>query len=466
MPQTTATPLQSGGTRRTTMIAITAAIIGIIYGYDLGNISGALLFIPAQFHLSTFEVESVATVVVIGSIVGVLIGSPIANAIGRKPIMVVVAFSYAVFAVLSALATGLLWLDITRFLLGVTIGVSIVVAPIFVAESVPAKVRGRLVVMYQLATVAGIMIAYFIDYGLASGGYWRIMLALAAVPSIIVGFMLLPLPDTPRWYLMKGRREQAREALLRIESEAEVDEEIHQFEEGIKSERGGSILAMLRPPYLRATFFVVILGFLVQITGINAVVFYSPLIFKEMGFKGNFALLILPGFVQVASFIATIGSLFIVDRLGRRPTLLTGIGIMILSGILMIIVFSFGTFSGGIPFIGFVGILFFTAAFNFGFGSMVWVYASESFPAQLRAFGSSAMLTADLVANVIVASFFLSALTSLGGVITFIILVGFAVIAWLFVWWLAPETRGRPLEAIRLYWENGAKWPDEKKKAA
>lgn len=466
MPQTTATPLQSGGTRRTSMIAITAAIIGIIYGYDLGNISGALLFIPAQFHLSTFEVKSVATVVVIGSIVGVLIGSPIANAIGRKPIMVVVAFSYAVFAVLSALATGLLWLDITRFLLGVTIGVSIVVAPIFVAESVPAKVRGRLVVMYQLATVAGIMIAYFIDYGLASGGYWRIMLALAAVPSIIVGFMLLPLPDTPRWYLMKGRREQAREALLRIESEAEVDEEIHQFEEGIKSERGGSILAMLRPPYLRATFFVVILGFLVQITGINAVVFYSPLIFKEMGFKGNFALLILPGFVQVASFIATIGSLFIVDRLGRRPTLLTGIGIMILSGILMIIVFSFGTFSGGIPFIGFVGILFFTAAFNFGFGSMVWVYASESFPAQLRAFGSSAMLTADLVANVIVASFFLSALTSLGGVITFIILVGFAVIAWLFVWWLAPETRGRPLEAIRLYWENGAKWPDEKKKAA
>lgn len=465
MPQTTASTFQSGGGRRSTMIAITAAIIGIIYGYDLGNISGALLFIPAQFHLSTFEVESVATVVVIGSIVGVLIGGPIANATGRKPIMVVVAFSYALFAVLSAFATGLLWLDITRFLLGVTIGISIVVAPIFVAESVPAKVRGRLVVMYQLATVAGIMIAYFIDYALASGGQWRIMLGLAAIPSIIVGFMLLPLPDTPRWYLMKGRREQAREALLQIESEAEADEEMRQFEEGIRSERGGRLLVMLRPPYLKATFFVVILGFLVQITGINAVVFYSPLIFKSMGFQGNFALLILPGFVQIASFIATIGSLFIVDRLGRRPTLLTGIGVMILSGILMIIVFSFGTFTGGISFLGFIGILFFTAAFNFGFGSMVWVYASESFPAQLRALGSSTMLTADLVANVIVASFFLSALTSLGGVITFIILVGFAVIAWLFVWWLAPETRGRPLEAIRLYWENGAKWPDEKKAA-
>lgn len=450
--------LPVGGLHRSTLVAITAAIIGIIYGYDLGNISGALLFIPAAFHLNTAQVESVATVVVVGSILGVLIGGPIANATGRKPIMVVVAFSYAVFALLSALSFNLIWLDTTRFLLGVTIGVSIVVAPIFVAESVPAAVRGRRIVMYQLATVAGIMIAYFIDYALAFGGQWRIMLGLAAVPSIIVAFLLLPLPDTPRWYLMKGRREQARAALRNIESEAEVDEEMRQYEEDIKRERGGHALDMLRPPFLKATFFVVILGFLVQITGINAVVFYSPLIFKAMGFQGNFALLILPGMVQVASFIATIGSLSIVDRLGRRPTLLIGIGIMIISGILMAVVFSFGTFTGALSFLGFVGILLFTAAFNFGFGSMVWVYASESFPAQLRTLGSSTMLTADLIANVIVAAFFLSMLTAFGGTITFILLVVFAVIAWVFVWWLAPETRGRPLEAIRSYWENGGKW--------
>jgi sugar porter (SP) family MFS transporter len=463
MSQTSTKVPQTRGARpnRSTLVAITAAIIGIIYGYDLGNISGALLFIPAQFHLSTFQVESVVTVVVVGSIVGVLLGGPIANAIGRKPIMVLVAFSYAAFALLSAVATGLIWLDITRFLLGVTIGVSIVVAPIFVAESVPAAVRGRLVVMYQLATVAGIMIAYFVDYALALGGLWRLMLGLAALPAVVVGFMLLPLPDTPRWYLMKGRREQAREALRQIESEAEVDEEMRRSEEDLSRERGGSPLDMLRPPFLKATFFVVILGFLVQITGINAVVFYSPLIFKAMGFQGNFALLVLPGIVQIASFIATIGSLSIVDRLGRRPTLLIGIGIMILSGVLMAVVFSFATFTGVLSALGFVGILFFTAAFNFGFGSMVWVYASESFPAQLRTLGSSTMLTADLVANVIIASFFLSALTSLGGMVTFIILVVFAVIAWLFVWWLAPETRGRPLEAIRAYWENGGKWTAE-----
>lgn len=448
------------GSSRSSLVAVTAAIIGIVYGYDLGNISGALLFIPTELHLSTFQVESVTTVVVVGSIVGVLLGGPLANAVGRKLIMVAVAASYAVFAILSALSTNLVWLDITRFLLGVTIGFSIVVAPIFVAESVPAAVRGRLVVMYQLATVAGIMIAYFIDYGLAIGGLWRVMLGLAALPAIVVVFMLLPLSDTPRWYIMKGRREQAREALRRIEPEADVDKELRQLEEDLSREKGGNALDMLRPPFARATFFVVILGFLVQITGINAVVFYSPLIFKSMGFQGNFALLVLPGIVQIASFIATIISLSIVDRLGRRPTLLTGITVMILSDILMAIVFSFGKFTGALSLLGFVGLLLFTAAFNFGFGSMVWVYASESFPAQLRTLGASTMLTADLVANAIIAFFFLSALTSLGGMVTFIILLVFAVIAWVIVKWLAPETKGRPLEAIRVYWENGAKWPD------
>jgi SP family arabinose:H+ symporter-like MFS transporter len=443
---------------RSSLIAISAAIIGIIYGYDQGNISGALLFIPAQFHLSTFLVETITTVVVVGSIAGALLGGPLANAIGRKLVMLIVALSYAAFALLSAFSTGLIWLDIARFFLGMTIGLSIVVAPVFVAESVQPAVRGRLVAMYQLATVGGILIAYFIDFGLATGGLWRVMLGLAAAPAILVTLLILPLPDTPRWYVMKGKRDKARATLLKVESGAEADRDLSELESDLNREKSGSILDMLRQPFLRATFFVVVLGFLVQITGINAVIYYSPLIFKSMGFRGNFALLVLPGIVQIAAFIATIGSLFIVDRLGRRPTLLTGILVMILADILLAVIFTFGAFTSTLSILGFIGILFFTAAFDFGFGSMVWVYSSESFPAQLRTLGASAMLTADLVANVIVALFFLSALTSLGGFVTFIIFLGFAIIAWLFVWWLAPETKGRPLEDIRAYWVNGGKW--------
>ena len=398
---------------------------------------------------------------VAGSIAGALLASRLANAIGRKPTMMLVAVAYAVFAVLSGLAQSLVWLDTARFFLGVTIGISIVTAPIFVAESAPAAVRGGLIVMYQVATVTGIVLAYFVDYALAGGGAWRLMLALSAVPSLLVLLVLARLPDTPRWYLMKGRRDSARATLRRTDPEADADRELDEIEEDLQRESGGSVREMLRRPYLRATMFVVGLGFLIQITGINAVVFYSPLIFKEMGFTGNAALLLLPALVQVGSLVATVVSLSIVDRLGRRPTLLTGIATMTVSTLLLVGVFAAGSLTGVTGWLGFLGIFLFTAGFNFGFGSLVWVYASESFPARLRTTGASAMLTADLVANLIIGLYFLSALESLGGVATFAMFAGLAALSFVFVWWLAPETKGRPLEAIRAYWENGGRWPDE-----
>lgn len=442
-------------------VAIAAATIGIIYGYDLGNISGALLFINKEFGLSTKQTEWVATIVVVGSIAGALGAGRLANAIGRKPTMILVAVTYAGFAVLSGLAPSLAWLDIARLFLGVTIGISIVTAPIFVAESAPAAIRGSLIVMYQVATVAGIVVAYFVDFALAGAEAWRVMLALSAVPSLAVVALLVKLPDTARWYVMKGRLQQARDALRITDPEADIEAELAGIEAELQSQSGGSVREMLRKPYLRATLFVLGLGFLIQITGINAVVFYSPMIFKEMGFSGNSALLLLPALVQVGSLIATVVSLAIVDRLGRRPTLLMGIGAMVASTVLLALVFATGSLTGAAGWLGFVGIFVFTAGFNFGFGSLVWVYASESFPARLRTTGASAMLAADLVANLIIGLYFLSALDALGGVATFAMFAGLAALAFVFVWRLAPETKGRPLEAIRFYWENGGRWPED-----
>src|SRR3954447_10321040 len=449
-------------------IAVAAATIGLIYGYDLGNISGALLFLTKHFDLTTKQTEWVTSIVVAGSIAGALVASRLANAIGRKPTMVFVGIAYAAFAVLSGLAPTRVWLDIARFFLGVTIGISIVVAPIFVAESAPAAVRGGLIVMYQVATVSGIVIAYFVDYALAGSGAWRIMLALSAIPSLLVLTLLFRLPDTARWYVMKGRRDDAREALAQTDPDADIEHELSEIEADLRSERCGSVGEMLRKPYARATLFVLGLGFLIQITGINAVVFYSPLIFKEMGFTGNAALLLLPAIVQVGSLIATVVSLSIVDRLGRRPTLMTGIGAMIGSTILLALVFAAGGLTGTTGWLGFIGIFVFTAGFNFGFGSLVWVYASESFPARLRTMGASAMLTADLVANLIIGLYFLTALESLGGTATFAMFATLAVVSFAFVSWLSPATaglgrgrRGRPLEAIRAYWESGGRWPAE-----
>src|SRR5690606_6317665 len=192
------------------------------------------------------------------------------------------------------------------------------------------------------------------------------------------------------------------------------------------------------------------------------IVYYSPRIFEAMGFTGNFALLGLPALVQVGGLLAVFVSLVLVDRMGRRPILLTGIGIMVTANILLITVFSVGSEFGGIlTVLGFLGLLLFTVGFTFGFGALVWVYAGESFPARMRSLGASAMLTANLLANVAVAAIFLTLLTRLGGAGTFAIFGVLALIAFVFVHRLAPETKGRQLEEIRHYWENGGSWPEE-----
>jgi sugar porter (SP) family MFS transporter len=442
-------------------IALTAATIGVIYGYDTGSIAGALLFIPARFSLSTGATEWVATFTGIGLIVGALAANRIADHFGRRVAMIALTVGFLVFAVLQGIAPSIVVLDSARFLLGVAIGISTVVAPVYIAESAPARIRGALIVGYQVATVVGIMVAYFVAWALAGGEHWRWMLAISAIPAALVLLVLLQLPDTPRWYMMKGRVDEARATFARTDPEADVERELEDIQADLRAERGGEIRTMLRKPYLRATIFVVVLGFLVQITGINAITYYSPSIFKELGWSDTTSLLV-QGFIELFSVFAVVGAVLVVDRLGRRKTLLTGVGVMIAANILMVLLFSFGSLDGGFESVlGFVGILFFTAGFNFGFGALVWVYASESFPAPLRTAGASAMLTADLLANLLISRFFLTVFEDLGGAGTFGLFLALAVISFVFISAFAPETKGRPLEDIRRFWENGGSWPEE-----
>jgi sugar porter (SP) family MFS transporter len=447
-------------------ISLTAATVGVVYGYDTGSIAGALLFIPKQFNLSTNAVEWITTFTGIGLILGALLANRLADRYGRKTAMIVIAIGFTVFAILQAVAQDIVWLDTARFFLGVSIGISVVAAPVFIAESAPVMIRGALIVGYQVATVVGIMVAYFADYGLASSGSWRIMLGLSAVASALVLLILVRLPDTPRWYLMRGRRQDALRTLERVDPDGDSEQSAREIEADLSAESGGTVREMTRMPYLRPAIFVLVLGFLVQITGINAVTYYSPFIFQAIGWHGNIVLLI-QALVEVFSVFATIGAVLVVDRIGRRVTLLIGVGVMIASNTLLVILYATSShFGGAASALGFVGILFFTAGFNFGFGAMVWVYASESFPARLRTVGASTMLTADLVGNLLISRFFLSVMGSMGGLGTFALFLGLALVSFVFIAAMAPETKGRPLEAIRVYWENGAKWPSEQETLA
>ncbi|MGB3473794.1 MAG: sugar porter family MFS transporter [Mycobacterium sp.] len=447
------------------LVGVAAASVGVIYGYDLSNIAGALLFIERDFGLTEAQQEMIATATVIGEIAGAMAGGWLANAIGRKRSMVVVTLGYAGFALLGAASTSVSTLTVARLLLGITIGVSVVVVPVFVAESAPAHARGALLVTYGVATVIGIIAGYLFAYLLAGSGNWRAMLGLAAVPAVLVALLLARIPDTARWYLLKGRIDDAERTLRRIEPGADAQRELAEINRTLAEEQAGGVgvlREMLRPPYLRATLFVVTLGFFIQITGINAIVYYSPRLFEKMGFEGDFALLILPALVQVAALAAMVVSLVIIDRVGRRPILLSGIATMVAANLLLIAVFAAGdAFGNALTAVKFGGVLLFTVGYTFGFGSLVWVYAGESLPARMRSMGASAMLTSDLVANAIVAAVFLTMLTSLGGAGTFAVFGVLAILGLAFVYRYAPETKGRQLEDIRHFWENGGRWPAE-----
>ncbi|HEU0191912.1 MAG TPA: sugar porter family MFS transporter [Mycobacterium sp.] len=457
-----------GELRRSSPVALlvgtAAASVGVIYGYDLSNIAGALLFITDEFHLSGADQELVTTAVVLGEIAGALAGGWLANTIGRQKSMVLVAVAYALFALLSAASVSLAMLLVVRVLLGITIGISVVVVPVFVAESAPAAIRGSLLVAYGVTCVVGIIAGYLIAYLLADTHSWRWMLGLAAAPAVLVIVLLLRVPDTARWYMLKGRVAEARRTLQRVEPRADADAELAEIGRALqeeKDQRVGVLREMLRPPYLRATVFVVTLGFFVQVTGINAVVYYSPWLFKKMGFAGDFGLLVLPALVQVAALATMFVSLALIDRVGRRPILLSGIATMVVANVILVAVFAAQpVFGEALALFKFGGVMLFTVGYTFGFGALVWVYAGESLPSRMRSLGSSAMLTSDLVANAIVAGFFLTMLTSLGGAATFTSFGVLAMISFVFVYRYAPETKGRQLEDIRHFWENGGKWSD------
>ncbi len=437
-------------------IAASATIIGVVYGYDQGSIATALLFLRPELGLSTLMVTIVVTAVSVGTLAGALAGGRIANAIGRKRSMMVIAIGYTLFSGLQALTVNGPSLAAVRFLLGIVVGISIVAAPAFIAESAPKRIRGRMLVGFQIATISGVVVSYFVGLALAGTGNWRLILALAAVPAVAAALLLRTLPDTSRWYLMKGRRREALDVLRRVDPEEDAEAQVRLIEADLADTDKGSYGQLFRPPLRRAGIFVIGLGLLVQLTGINAIVYYSPTILKQVGFPSDTDAILAAALLQTAGLLACITAALIVDRWGRRPVLMSGVATMAIANAVLI-----GAFSGGTrPVLAFVGILLFLIGFSFGYGALVWVYVAESLPAQMRAIGGSALLAADLFANIVIGLFFLNALEALGGARTFAVFLVLALISIVFIAILAPETKGRRLEDIRSFWANGGHWPD------
>ncbi|MGW7269140.1 MFS transporter [Streptomyces sp. NPDC054864] len=432
-------------------VGLASVLLGLTYGYDGTAMAGAQILVTDAFHLSPFEQGTLYAAPVVGLMAGTLLAGRLSNLTGRRGALAIAAAVCSLTTIVSALSVSPVMLVGTRAVLGMTMGVLIVIAPVFIAESVRTSIRGRVAVLYQCATAGGCAATYFVSYLLAGGGHWRIMLVIPALCAAAAAVFLLWLPETPSWYLLKGRPDRAAVA-SRILGTAQHN--TTPAEESAVGPDKGRTAELFGPKYRRLTFFVIILGFLVQITGISAIGYFSPRIFQGMGYHGDFSLLVLPGLIQLISAVAALACAVVIDRVSRRAALLTGTGLMAAGHLLLV-----GVFADVLPLpTGLLGLAVFTIGFNAGFGALLWVFAAEGFPGRLRGPGASAMLLSNLSANLVIAQFFLSALTALGGTTTFCLLLAVNVVAWAYVYFQVPDTTGKTLAEVQAYWENGRRW--------
>ncbi|WP_255954024.1 sugar porter family MFS transporter [Streptomyces odontomachi] len=456
-----APPGATGGTRDKplgTMVAVVAAAIGAIYGYDSGSIGGALIFLKSDYHLSTLWVSVITSIVVFGSLVGAAFGPRMANSLGRHRTMLLVAVGFAAFAALSAAPWGVWWLTAVRLMLGVTIGLSTVVAPVFISEFAADHNRGKLGTAYQFFTSAGVVISLLVAWALSDSESWEAILGISAVPALVVAVALLRFPDSPRWYAMRGRHAEALATLRRIDSRADVQAQLNAIRADLEEGEQGRFREIFTRRYARATFFVIAFGFFVQITGTNTILYYSPMIFEKAGFGKASDSILMSALVQLIAVLGVAVSMVMVDRWGRRPPLLIGTVGVIVGHAVMTGVFLSGHLGGATGYLAVAGIGLFYVGFYLGIGSLIWVYTGEAFPARLRSVGAAALLLSDFVANLIATFAFPVVLESVGGAAGFGAFAVLSVVALVFLWKMAPETKGRSLEDIRGYWDNGGRW--------
>jgi SP family galactose:H+ symporter-like MFS transporter len=432
------------------LVASVAALGGLLFGYDTGVISGAILFITKDFALPTKLQEFTISVVLIGCMAGALSAGWFADRIGRRWTLFVAGMIFIVGAIVSALTPDETVLLVGRFIVGIGIGFSSVVAPLYISEVAPSSVRGALVSLYQFAITVGILAAYVVDYVLAGAGQWRWMLGIAVVPSLVLVIGMLAMPESPRYLFKTGRDEQARNELGRIvENSAEVTEEENSIRESLKVSSGGP--EALRAPGVRVALFIgIALAVLQQVTGINTVIYYGPQIFQMAGISSNAASILAETLVGTVNCLMTLVAIFFVDRLGRKPLLYAGLAGMFVALAALAFAFSQAHLSGSLSAIALGSMMLYVGCFAFSLGPIVWLLISEIFPLPARSFGMSISTLANWVGNFVVSQFFLTMIQKLGTSLTFGIYAALCIVTIVFIRTMVPETKRELLEQVSL----------------
>jgi sugar porter (SP) family MFS transporter len=436
------------------LTAVVAALGGLLFGFDTSVISGAMLFLRTDFHLSDTQLEFAVAAALAGALVGSASAGYCTDRWGRRWMLLVTALGFGLFSVLSGLAVGLVSFSIARFFVGACIGVASLVVPLYISEMSPARIRGALVSLNQLAITVGIGVAYFIDYAFASSQSWRWMFASAVFPAIVLLIGMIFLPESPRWLARKGFRDRALENFRRLGRGDEAETELAEVE-GVLQEEPEGFGILLQPGFRVAVLVGVGLAIFQQITGINTIIYYSPAILQMSGYPSAKAAILAAGIIGVANVLVTLVSMALVDRLGRRFLLLLSTAGMGIALALIGMAFHQKSASNVV----FYEVIAYIVSFGIGLGPVMWLLISEIYPTKIRGKAMSLATLSVWGSNWVVAGTFLSLLNHAGPAKTFWLYACICVAAFIFCYAFVPETKGRTLEEIEHHWQHFGEKP-------
>jgi len=437
------------------MIAGVAALGGLLFGFDTGVIAGAMLFIVPAFHLGAAEQGLVVSAVTFGALFGALAGGTSSDAIGRRWTNIVAGISFIMGSAVSALAPNVDILILSRLIIGLAIGLTSVAAPMYIAELAPARHRGRLVSLFQLAITTGILAAYIVDRALAPDHAWRWMLGLAFIPGALLVLGMIPLPESPRWLLKTGAEQAARQVLSLLRSPEEVETDVQQIRDDLEQNTQAAWTDLLMPGLRPALLVGIGLAVFQQVTGINTIIYYAPEIFQKAGLDKDTTALAATIGIGAINVLSTLIAIWLVDRVGRKPLLLAGLAGMIVSLVALGTAQRFGSKIGVNPqwvgpiAVGFIGL--YIVCFAFSLGPIVWLMISEIFPNQARARAVAISTAANWMANFLVSLSFPVLLALMGPSLCFLY-AAMGVAASIFIIGYVPETKGKSLEDLSRQW--------------
>ena len=425
-----------------------AALGGLLFGFDTGVISGAIHFIKIEFNLNAYQEGFAVSNLMIACVIGALLAGPIADWTGRKKVLILCAVLFTVSAILSALPRSFTELVIARFIGGMGVGMASVVSPMYIAEISPAKIRGRLVALNQLAIVVGILLSYFSNWVLVDTGInnWRYMLVAEILPAITFLVGLFFIPESPRWLTKEGLEKEALDVLNVVAGAENADHELQEVKKSL-AEKRTSLKELLHPSLRRVLIVGILFSLFAHITGIDTIIYYGPIIFLESGFKTDSALLA-SVMIGITNLIFTFVGMAMVDKAGRKFLLLVGLAGMGISMMLVGFCMQSDMISAKWTLLW---IMTYIASFAMSIGVVIWVYLSEIYPTRVRGQALSVATMVLWLGNVILTQLFPVMMERFGGG-TFYIFSFICLLAFIFTWTMVKETKGVSLEEIEEMW--------------